>query len=187
MIFSHDLIPLLNSSSFAYLLSLTTPQTIIFAYLFDNDTSNMILISSFVGLMIEYWKLKKAFNIDFKWRVFEGGLDTVPISLEASANTDTANQRFPTASPSPSSLSLYFSYFLAMLPFTLQWEVSRTYSESATKQHDQTATSHLLYSLTPLVFGYSLYSLLYISVCLCYSSTLFTSLFFFRIFDRSVH
>ena len=37
-------------------------QTIIFFYLLDNDTSTLILISTGVGLLIEYWKLHKAFN-----------------------------------------------------------------------------------------------------------------------------
>jgi hypothetical protein len=32
-------------------------QTIILLYLVDNDTSILILISSGVGLLIEYWKL----------------------------------------------------------------------------------------------------------------------------------
>jgi len=35
-------------------------QTVIFLYLADNDTSWMILISSGVGLVIEFWKLRKA-------------------------------------------------------------------------------------------------------------------------------
>ncbi|KAL0481668.1 hypothetical protein AKO1_012561 [Acrasis kona] len=38
-------------------------QLVIFLYLFDNDTSWMILISSFVGLLIEFWKIKKAVNV----------------------------------------------------------------------------------------------------------------------------
>ena len=37
-------------------------QTIILLYLFDNDTSWMILISSLIGLLIEYWKLNKVSN-----------------------------------------------------------------------------------------------------------------------------
>jgi len=41
-------------------------QTLIFLYLFDNDTSWLILGSSFVGLLIEYWKLKKAVNFKRK-------------------------------------------------------------------------------------------------------------------------
>ena len=40
-------------------------QTIIFLYLLDNDTSWMVLFSSFTGVIIEYWKLKKAFNVSF--------------------------------------------------------------------------------------------------------------------------
>jgi Cleft lip and palate transmembrane protein 1 (CLPTM1) len=41
-------------------------QTIILLYLFDNDTSYLILGSSCIGLLIEYWKLAKAFNVKFE-------------------------------------------------------------------------------------------------------------------------
>ena len=45
-------------------------QTIIFLYLFDNDTSTLILLSTGVGLLIEYWKLHKAFNCVITWKPF---------------------------------------------------------------------------------------------------------------------
>jgi hypothetical protein len=38
-------------------------QFIIFLYLFDGETSYMILISSFIGLLIEFWKIKKGIII----------------------------------------------------------------------------------------------------------------------------
>lgn len=41
-------------------------QTFIFLYLLDNETSWLILGSSFVGLLIEFWKLKKAVNFKRK-------------------------------------------------------------------------------------------------------------------------
>ena len=40
-------------------------QVIIFLYLFDNDTSFMILVSNGVGLGIEFWKLSKAVKFGF--------------------------------------------------------------------------------------------------------------------------
>ena len=44
-------------------------QTVIFLYLMDNDTSYMILVSSGVGLAIEFWKCKKAIkSITFERR-----------------------------------------------------------------------------------------------------------------------
>jgi len=40
-------------------------QTIILLYLFDNDTSWLILFSSSIGLVIEVWKVKKAMDFQF--------------------------------------------------------------------------------------------------------------------------
>ena len=140
-------------------------------------------MSSFVGLLIEYWKLKKAFSVEIIWKKKSTGatntdsnrtmrgngtvLDRVLDSMSGEHSSQTAPlvPVSSTASTSPSSSSSSSSSFpFSLLPFTLRYEVSRTYSESPTKQHDQTATTHLLYSLFPLVFGYSIYSLLYISV-----------------------
>ena len=47
-------------------------QVVIFLYLVDNDTSWMILISSFVGLVIEVWKIKNAveFKVNFNFLFF---------------------------------------------------------------------------------------------------------------------
>ena len=42
-------------------------QLIILLYLFDNDTSWMILGSSCVGLVIELWKLRKAVRVEVTW------------------------------------------------------------------------------------------------------------------------
>jgi Cleft lip and palate transmembrane protein 1 (CLPTM1) len=42
-------------------------QTVIFLYLLDNETSWMVLLSSGLGLLIEYWKLTKAFGGKFKF------------------------------------------------------------------------------------------------------------------------
>ena len=46
-------------------------QLVILAYLFDNDTSVMILASSSVGLLIELWKLRKAVRV--RWVGVGGG------------------------------------------------------------------------------------------------------------------
>jgi hypothetical protein len=42
-------------------------QAVILLYLFDNDTSWMILSSSAIGLAIECWKLRKAFAVAITW------------------------------------------------------------------------------------------------------------------------
>ncbi|EFC37561.1 cleft lip and palate transmembrane family protein [Naegleria gruberi] len=41
-------------------------QTAIFLYLFDNETSWMILISNGIGLLIEYWKISKVVDVSIK-------------------------------------------------------------------------------------------------------------------------
>jgi len=41
-------------------------QTVVLLYLFDNDTSYMILISSGIGLLIEYWKITKVVDVSLK-------------------------------------------------------------------------------------------------------------------------
>lgn len=63
-------------------------QTIILLYLFDNDTSYMILLSSCLGLAIEYWKLSKAFTFQLTWPKGGGlGLPTMTYQLSASYTT----------------------------------------------------------------------------------------------------
>jgi hypothetical protein len=43
-------------------------QVVVFLYLMDNDTSWMILMSSFIGLLIEFWKINQAADCTFEWR-----------------------------------------------------------------------------------------------------------------------
>lgn len=43
-------------------------QTVIFLYLVDSDTSMVVLFSSGLGLVIEYWKLTKAMKVKVAWR-----------------------------------------------------------------------------------------------------------------------
>ena len=38
-------------------------QAVIFLYLLDNDTSFVILASSGIGLLIEFWKVTKTMNV----------------------------------------------------------------------------------------------------------------------------
>jgi hypothetical protein len=45
-------------------------QCVVFLYLLDNDTSWMILLSSGVGLLIEFWKITKAMDVSFDANAF---------------------------------------------------------------------------------------------------------------------
>ena len=42
-------------------------QVIIFLYLLDNDTSYVVLFSSGLGLLIEFWKVTKAMSVSVTW------------------------------------------------------------------------------------------------------------------------
>ena len=52
-------------------------QVVILLYLWDNDTSWMILMSSLVGLGIECWKLSKAIAVGVTWPEGSGLLPTI--------------------------------------------------------------------------------------------------------------
>eukprot|EP00210_Caulerpa_lentillifera_P000896 g867.t1 len=41
-------------------------QVIVFLYLLDNDTSFVVLLSTGVGVLIEFWKVTKAMNVTFR-------------------------------------------------------------------------------------------------------------------------
>ncbi len=42
-------------------------QVIIFLYLVEEDTSYLVLFSSGLGLIIEFWKLTQAMSISIDW------------------------------------------------------------------------------------------------------------------------
>ncbi|GIL55662.1 hypothetical protein Vafri_11205 [Volvox africanus] len=90
-------------------------QVIILLYLFDNETSFVVLLSSALGTAIELWKVTKAFEISFN------------------------RERFP--------------YIVV--------KDRASYSNKQTKKYDAEAMRYLSYALYPLVFGYSIYSLIY--------------------------
>ena len=60
-------------------------QLIILLYLLDNDTSWMILFSSFTGTVIEFWKVTKAMDVSVERGGILGFLPRVRIAPKASA------------------------------------------------------------------------------------------------------
>ena len=112
-------------------------QTIIVLYLYDNDTSYVILISSTIGLLIEYWKLAKAFNI--RINIFE--------KRQENSDTDADSGTGTAEGTNKSIISV--------------GGVSSSYSQHDTSHYDTEATTHLLYLVIPLLVGYSLYSIIY--------------------------
>lgn len=132
-------------------------QTVIFLYLMDNDTSWMILFSSGIGLCIEYWKLTKAFNISFTKRGQQHMPPSSPVVPVSDAEDDGDG------SAPPMKITTLDSILGVPLPMIVSWKLSDTYTTSKTREYDAIATTHLLYAVVPLVFGYSIYSLLHIS------------------------
>ena len=45
-------------------------QLVILLYLFDNETSYVVLFSSVVGCGIEFWKVTKAMEVRVLWDTF---------------------------------------------------------------------------------------------------------------------
>lgn len=150
-------------------------QTVIFLYLMDNDTSWMILFSSGIGecdlspcsihsssgLLIEYWKLTKAFNVTFHRR----GESLQITSPEPSHDQASTVQPSPDSTGVVMKLKIVDKIFGIPLPVQMRWKLSDSYTTSKTREYDAIATVHLLYVVVPIVFGYSIYSLIHISVC----------------------
>ena len=63
-------------------------QTIILLYLYDNDTSKMVLFSSTIGLLIEYWKLAKAFKVSLNPAGFWKGESMIRFPSSITNTTD---------------------------------------------------------------------------------------------------
>jgi hypothetical protein len=62
-------------------------QLVILLYLFDNDTSWIILISASIGLLIEGWKITKAVEVTVAWP--QGGLPSISFKDRATYTART--------------------------------------------------------------------------------------------------
>ena len=111
-------------------------QAIILLYLFDNDTSLVVLGSSVMGLAIECWKLTQAMDVSV---VRGGGVPPPPPGSSLFTRATTA--------------------VTAALPYRLVLKDKASYSESDTDRFDKEATKYMGIALVPCVVGYSLYSL----------------------------
>lgn len=109
-------------------------QLVVLLYLFDNDTSWMILGSSCVGLLIEFWKLAKAFHQEI---------------LEASKGQGWR-----------ATGSRLLQVFLPAAAPVAESKVERDRRDE-TQRFDSEATQHLMLALFPLVLGFAAYSLLH--------------------------
>ena len=110
-------------------------QAIILLYLFDNDTSMVVLGSAVMGLAVECWKLTQAMDVS----VVRG--PPPPLG--------------PGATPAARALHALAS----VLPARLVLKDKASYSESDTDRFDKEATKYVGFALIPCVLGYSVYSL----------------------------
>jgi len=154
-------------------------QVIIFFYLLDNDTSWMIIISSGVGLLIEFWKLKKAMIIEIDWEKLPNFVNPNLSNNNASSNNNNnnntnngndkdndnngsknkrKNESTTKSTPKINANSGFFGKLLSRLPIVIK---DRESYSSKTKEIDDLAMKYLSWVLYPLVFGYAVYSLIY--------------------------
>lgn len=68
-----------NYTSF-FSFCFTSLQIVILLYLYDNDTSRLVLLSNFVSTAIELWKLTKAMKISLRWNgIIPVGFNVSPL------------------------------------------------------------------------------------------------------------
>lgn len=120
-------------------------------YLFDNETSYVVLLSSLLGTGIEVWKVTKAFEVSFNRERFPYISLKDRCGIEAYVRTSTHSKI------RPSLIGIEISH-----PSHGCCQSCRaSYSNKQTKQYDADAMRYLSYALYPLVIGYSIYALMY--------------------------
>ncbi|XP_046847536.1 cleft lip and palate transmembrane protein 1 homolog [Xenia sp. Carnegie-2017] len=93
---------------------------VVLLYVWDNEANTIVIISCFIGLLIEIWKINKVVDI----------------------KVDRSNPIY------------------GFIP-RINISDKQSYTESSTRQYDTMAFKYLSWLLFPLLFGYSIYSLLY--------------------------
>ena len=73
--------------------------------------------------------------------------------------------------PGGMKLKIVDKIFGIPLPFIMKWKLSDSYTTSKTREYDAIATTHLLYAVIPIVVGYSIFSLIHVSVATSSSSS----------------
>lgn len=122
-------------------------QVVIFLYLYDNETSTVVLISSFVGALIEMWKVTRAFDVSIV-----ASFPFVKISDKTSYtedDTDKYDREAMRCVSLSSTLSLPLSHPLS---HPLSPALSRSRS---------LPFRYLSYALYPLYVAYAIWSLVY--------------------------
>ncbi len=107
----------------------------------------MVLISNGVGLIIEFWKLQKAFNFRVLWvtgawlpRLSWGNPQgQTHVQEQAASDGKTLAVTVPSAEEAATAAAM-----------------------AETEKHDAVATTHLLYVVGPLMLGYAAYSYLHL-------------------------
>eukprot|EP01041_Mallomonas_annulata_P007827 gene7827-16006_t len=143
-------------------------QGVILLYLFDNDTSWMILISNCIGLVIELWKTAKALNIKIlvSWNNSTGLLSFLRILSQSGDIDIDRNHDNDNDNDSSNSGNQQLSLSSGTRPGGDEHQHQHDNQDelvdlSLTRKYDSEATSHLLMACTPLVLGFAIYSLLH--------------------------
>ena len=137
-----------------------------------------------MGVVIEFWKLGKAFNVTLSRQKPTESVPLLASETPSVSRLQDTKTEASTAESSDSQQSKYetltenilvtSSQELTIAPasqvkqasflgVSVSYQLSEAYTNSKTKEYDAIATTHLLYVVLPLVFGYSVYSLLHIS------------------------
>lgn len=119
-------------------------QTIIFLYLVEsNETSWTILLPSGFGVLAEYWKLTQCVIVTKRSSV----------RAEDCSSTTTPTTTAVATSPTPKKSA-------ALSAFGFEVRFSESYDQR-TRKLDDTAIRWLIYSMIPMLLGYSVYSAVY--------------------------
>ncbi|CUE74102.1 transmembrane protein, putative [Bodo saltans] len=124
---------------------------IIFLYLFDGDeTSWSVLAPSGVGVLIAFWKIKKAVVVT---NLADKPTEAQPAQAASGApSTSTSTALVPAVTGGATTDGLTVG--------TFRITFAKSY-QSKTKEHDDQAMKYLMYVMVPCLIGYTAYSAYY--------------------------
>lgn len=150
-------------------------QVVIFLYLLDNDTSFVILASTFVGILIEFWKVRLRFCVQTTFALCHASHE-VRFSFYTAAQTGQclrSARSSPVVAGSPKQTLVPNGCALSAEQITKAMDVTldrsgplprlrfknrESYQKSRTQEYDAQAMRYLSYVLYPLVSAQQLHA-----------------------------